>query len=157
MSGLLAQATSRAAKAQVKRQVVRTCASWAERANPVYPSPWNKWFPYEPVPSTPKIGPYPLKLSESETYFFCTCGEGAAQPWCEGSEECCKVSPFKPMPYKPKNTGTILVCGCKKAPGVECNGTCALLYSDLNPLMGCVLGFSSSFLTGLFLTWIFHP
>eukprot|EP00969_Alexandrium_andersonii_P316990 14004491-Alexandrium_andersonii.AAC.1 len=34
----------------------------ANRENPVYPSPWNKWFPYEPIPSTPQIAPYRVHL-----------------------------------------------------------------------------------------------
>mmetsp|Transcript_164625 Transcript_164625/g.400200 ORF Transcript_164625/g.400200 Transcript_164625/m.400200 type:complete len:157 (+) Transcript_164625:63-533(+) len=156
MALLLSRAVSRAAqRAAVQAQAARASSTFADRANPVYPSPWNKWFPYEPVPSTPKLGPYRVKVSNKETYFFCTCGESAAQPFCESGG--CKLPGFSPMPFVPRDDGTISLCGCKKAPSHECNGACISLYSDLNPVMASLVGFSGCFVFGVFLSWIFHP
>eukprot|EP00448_Togula_jolla_P020211 CAMPEP_0170589460 /NCGR_PEP_ID=MMETSP0224-20130122/11361_1 /TAXON_ID=285029 /ORGANISM="Togula jolla, Strain CCCM 725" /LENGTH=170 /DNA_ID=CAMNT_0010913217 /DNA_START=119 /DNA_END=632 /DNA_ORIENTATION=- len=111
--------------------------SFSTRSNPVYESPWNKWFPYEPIPSTPKIGPYHTPVIGQVTYRFCTCGESVNQPFCEGTGQggkCAKVSEFTPFPYKPLHSKKVLFCGCKKAPGPECTGVCVNLWSDLNPL-----------------------
>eukprot|EP00408_Alexandrium_pacificum_P020250 CAMPEP_0171185248 /NCGR_PEP_ID=MMETSP0790-20130122/16204_1 /TAXON_ID=2925 /ORGANISM="Alexandrium catenella, Strain OF101" /LENGTH=81 /DNA_ID=CAMNT_0011650265 /DNA_START=17 /DNA_END=259 /DNA_ORIENTATION=+ len=81
MAGLLARAASRSVQQAAKRpQALRlSFSSLATRENPVYPSPWNKWFPHEPVPSTPKIGPYRVHCDNTTTYFYCTCGESSTQ------------------------------------------------------------------------------
>merc|ERR1719282_1112059 len=50
-------------------------------------SPWNKWFPYEPVPFSPKLGPYKVWCEEGQLYKFCACGESRTQPWCECNGE----------------------------------------------------------------------
>jgi len=128
------------------------------RENPVYPSPWNKWFPYEPIPSTPKIGPYYVHCSASEVYHFCTCGECKTQPFSEGTGNVCGNQPlFRPKPYTPRYDGKKLLCGCKKAPGEMCNGACVLLWADVHPFMFSVYCFSSCFAFGLFSAWMFHP
>merc|ERR1719487_539513 len=68
---------------------------------PRYPSPWNKWFPYDPVPCSPQMSPYKVLCEGGETYQFCTCGESRNQPWCESSGAgACSVNPkFTPMMY----------------------------------------------------------
>uniref|UniRef100_A0A7S4QX26 Iron-binding zinc finger CDGSH type domain-containing protein n=1 Tax=Alexandrium monilatum TaxID=311494 RepID=A0A7S4QX26_9DINO len=159
MAAILARAGVRAAqRSAVQQQVMRANSSWAARANPVYPSPWNKWFPHEPVPSTPKVGPYRVRLENTETYFYCTCGESATQPFCEsGAEKCTKCPEFASMPFSPKDSETASLCGCKKAPGVYCNGACISLYADLNTGIACLVGFSGCFVSGALLTYMFHP
>eukprot|EP00429_Kryptoperidinium_foliaceum_P086354 CAMPEP_0176198622 /NCGR_PEP_ID=MMETSP0121_2-20121125/8146_1 /TAXON_ID=160619 /ORGANISM="Kryptoperidinium foliaceum, Strain CCMP 1326" /LENGTH=159 /DNA_ID=CAMNT_0017537475 /DNA_START=165 /DNA_END=644 /DNA_ORIENTATION=- len=159
MSGLLNRVAGMAARMQpVPAAGSQACASWAKRANPVYPSPWNKWFPYEPVPSTPQIGPYRVQCAAKETYHFCTCGESTTQPWCESpGARCAKVPEFAPRPYQPQHDGMKLMCGCKKAPDSFCNGSCALLYADLNPYVVSAAGFGGCFVFGLFYTWMMHP
>merc|ERR1712151_1362396 len=109
---------------------------------------WNKWFPYEPVPSTPRIGPYREVCFEGDIYHFCTCGESESQPWCEGTEVCA-LPEFKPRFFVPRHTGPFSLCGCKKAPTEICNGQCVLLWIDINPALSCVLGFTGFFISGL--------
>mmetsp|Transcript_47525 Transcript_47525/g.95882 ORF Transcript_47525/g.95882 Transcript_47525/m.95882 type:complete len:159 (+) Transcript_47525:98-574(+) len=158
MSGLLARAASRAAQQAARPQAMRASSTWANRENPVYPSPWNKWFPYEPVPSTPKIGPYRVHCDNTTTYFFCTCGESSTQPFCEsGGEKCAKCPEFAAMPFTPRDSEMVSLCGCKKAPGVYCNGACVSLYADLYTPAACAVGFGGCFVSGLFLSWWFHP
>merc|ERR1719198_161928 len=66
---------------------------------PRYPSPWNKWFPYEPIPCSPKLGPYKENCTGGQVYHFCTCGESRNQPWCESDASgACAVNPkFTPI------------------------------------------------------------
>ena len=128
------------------------------RQNPVYPSPWNKWFPYEPVPSTPKIGPYYVHCSASEDYYFCTCGESNAQPFCESpGDRCAKQPLFVPKFYKPRYDGKKLLCGCKKAPGEMCTGACVLMWADVHPFMFSMYMYGSCFVFGILSAWMFHP
>uniref|UniRef100_A0A7S2ANL6 Uncharacterized protein n=1 Tax=Alexandrium andersonii TaxID=327968 RepID=A0A7S2ANL6_9DINO len=158
MAGLLRAASRTAQQAARRPQAARLNSTMANRENPVYPSPWNKWFPYEPIPSTPKIGPYRVHLDNTQTYFFCTCGESSCQPFCEsGAEQCAKMPQFKSMPFSPKDSETASLCGCKKAPGPYCNGACISLYADLHTPMACAVSFGGCFVSGLLLTWWFHP
>merc|ERR1719160_1531722 len=50
---------------------------------PKIPSLWNKWFPYEPVPFSPKLGPYKEQVVAGATYQWCACGESNTQPFCD--------------------------------------------------------------------------
>merc|ERR1711974_469686 len=79
---------------------------------PDYVSPWNKWFPYEPVPCSPQSWPYVVKCEEGQDYLWCACGECASQPWADGPEAC-KSRGFAPIHYAPRHTGTKVMCGCK--------------------------------------------
>mmetsp|Transcript_94606 Transcript_94606/g.267088 ORF Transcript_94606/g.267088 Transcript_94606/m.267088 type:complete len:179 (-) Transcript_94606:79-615(-) len=146
----------------------RGIASDAEREAYVSPlngapriySPWNKWFPYEPVPCSPKIGPYVVNVEGQQTYWWCSCGESRTQPWCEGEggPSGCQCRGFAPLPYVPRYSGRKLLCGCKHAGQKPlCNGTCCLVWSDVNTVPAIGLGFLGSFVTGLFLTWMMHP
>lgn len=128
------------------------------RNNPVYPTPWNKWFPFEPIASTPQIGPYQVVCSHKDEYHFCTCGESASQPWCEAvGDRCAKMPEFVPMWYKPRFEGTKFLCGCKKAPGALCTGACFVMWCDLHPFQAGAYGFACCFLVGVSTAWMFHP
>ncbi len=62
---------------------------------------------------TPQIAqkaPYPVDVEEGKTYFWCTCGKSAAQPFCDGSH---KDTGFSPMPYKAEEDKKLFFCGCK--------------------------------------------
>merc|ERR1711862_604294 len=82
---------------------------------PKIPSYWNKWFPYEPVPFSPKLGFYSEKLVKGNIYHWCRCGECRTQPWCEddGGPNGCLARGFTPMIVEPYQTGTQWLCGCK--------------------------------------------
>jgi CDGSH-type Zn-finger protein len=60
--------------------------------------------------------PYAVDVETGKTYWWCTCGKSARQPFCDGSH---KGSSFAPMKYDADKTGTVWFCGCKhtaKAP-----------------------------------------
>lgn len=123
-------------------------------------SPWNKWFPYEPVPCSPKLGPYAVKVQAGQEYRWCACGESASQPWCD--ESCGpggRASPgFKAVSYVPMFTRTEYLCGCKHSgQKTQCNGTCKLMWIDQNTVAAGAMGFVGSFFFGIFLTWMMHP
>mmetsp|Transcript_60394 Transcript_60394/g.143970 ORF Transcript_60394/g.143970 Transcript_60394/m.143970 type:complete len:162 (+) Transcript_60394:125-610(+) len=161
MPGLLAASVARApAKQLVNSVTTRGCASWASRTNPVYPSLWNKWFPHEPVPSSPKVGPYKVLTEEGKVYYWCSCGESATQPWCPAPGGTnCAVKKFVPRLFEPKWTGVKYMCGCKKTPhhnGI-CNGSCGVMWCDLYPMQASGIGFVGCFIFGVFTTWFWHP
>jgi hypothetical protein len=121
---------------------------------PKIPSPWNKWFPHEPIPFSPKLGPYAVKVTAGERYVWCSCGQCRTQPWSEG--EC--QAPFHGIPYEARHTGTVWLCGSKHSGSKpEFNGTCWLVWCDINPIPAAALGFMASFVVGVVLTWIVHP
>merc|ERR1719502_363624 len=53
---------------------------------PKIPSLWNKWFPYEPVPFSPKLGPMKERVEAGVTYQWCSCGESLpiTSAFCDG-------------------------------------------------------------------------
>mmetsp|Transcript_2844 Transcript_2844/g.7370 ORF Transcript_2844/g.7370 Transcript_2844/m.7370 type:complete len:160 (-) Transcript_2844:107-586(-) len=159
MAGLLARTIGRAAGRSSVASRSFSTPGFEGRQNPVYPTTWNKWFPHEPIPSTPKIGPYQVPVEEKTVYHFCTCGESASQPWCEApGARCGKMADFVPKVHIPGSTKSEHFCGCKKAPTELCNGTCIILYADLFPFQVCAIAFGSAFtFCGVFLTWMMHP
>lgn len=72
----------------------------------------------------PKIAdtkPIPTDLKQNDSYFYCTCGQSANQPFCDGSH---RGSSFKPLKFEAKESGKAYLCMCKqtkKAP--YCDGT----------------------------------
>ena len=63
--------------------------------------------------TTPKIAqksPYVVDVEEGKTYYWCSCGLSAKQPFCDGSH---KGSGLSPLPYTADKTGQAAFCGCK--------------------------------------------
>src|ERR1700722_16319394 len=62
-----------------------------------------------PVVAPPK--PCLVNLKGGRTYFWCSCGRSANQPFCDGSH---KGTGFEPLKFTatPENT-EVLLCGCK--------------------------------------------
>ncbi len=54
--------------------------------------------------------PYATEVEAGKTYYWCSCGKSAKQPFCDGSH---KGSAFAPVAYKAEKTGTVWFCGCK--------------------------------------------
>ena len=72
----------------------------------------------------PKIAgtsPLPVELEAGKTYAWCTCGESAKQPFCDGAH---RGSSFTPLKFVAKETKTAYMCTCKatKNPGF-CDGS----------------------------------
>jgi CDGSH-type Zn-finger protein len=74
--------------------------------------------------SAPRIAakkPVEVSLTAGQEVWFCTCGQSAKQPFCDGSH---KGSEFRPLAHRPEKTGTAWFCQCKhtkKAP--FCDGS----------------------------------
>lgn len=63
--------------------------------------------------SDPKIAqtsPIPIEVEAGKSYFWCSCGESANQPFCDGSH---KGSDFAPVKYTAEKDGKAFFCGCK--------------------------------------------
>lgn len=74
--------------------------------------------------STPKIagtGPAQVDLESGKDYFFCTCGESGAQPFCDGSH---KGTGFAPLKFAAGKSGPAFLCQCKHTANAPfCDGS----------------------------------
>ncbi|MEA2754558.1 MAG: iron-sulfur protein 3 [Aliidongia sp.] len=72
----------------------------------------------------PKIAqkaPMPVALEGGKTVYWCSCGQSANQPFCDGAH---KGSEFVPTAYTPAESGTAYLCGCKHSKkGPLCDGS----------------------------------
>merc|ERR1711920_1077680 len=108
------------------------------------------WFPYEPVPFSPRLGPYKVNVRGGELYQWCSCGESITQPWCD--DVGCKDTKFTPVPYVPMHTETKWFEGSKHSGSRPLfNGTCWLVWVDVNPIPASVLGFVGCFFGSIYL------
>jgi CDGSH-type Zn-finger protein len=65
--------------------------------------------------------PFAVEVEAGKSYWWCSCGKSASQPFCDGSH---KGSEFAPVEYKAEQSGTAYFCGCKhSANGVLCDGS----------------------------------
>lgn len=72
-------------------------------------------------PLVPQKAPYPVDVEQGKTYYWCTCGRSARQPFCDGSHQ---GSSFAPKAWTAEKTGTAYFCGCKaSANGALCDGS----------------------------------
>jgi len=55
-------------------------------------------------------GPYPVEVEGGKTYYWCSCGKSASQPFCDGSH---KGGEFTPVQFVAEDTETVYLCGCK--------------------------------------------
>ena len=72
-------------------------------------------------PTIAQKAPCSVEVEAGETYFWCSCGKSANQPFCDGSH---KGTDFAPMKFEPGESDTVYFCGCKKTQGPPmCDGT----------------------------------
>jgi CDGSH-type Zn-finger protein len=65
--------------------------------------------------------PYAVEVQAGKSYWWCSCGKSASQPFCDGSH---KGYDFTPVEYKAEKSGTVYFCGCKhSANGALCDGS----------------------------------
>ena len=65
--------------------------------------------------------PLPVDVEAGKTYWWCSCGKSARQPFCDGSH---KGTDFTPVRYDATQTGKVWFCACThsaKAP--LCDGS----------------------------------
>lgn len=73
------------------------------------------------IPKIAQKSPYKVDVTAGKTYFWCSCGRSAKQPFCDGSH---KDTAFTPMKYEAVEDKALFFCGCKatgKAP--LCDGS----------------------------------
>ncbi|MEM1048099.1 MAG: CDGSH iron-sulfur domain-containing protein [Pseudomonadota bacterium] len=72
-------------------------------------------------PVVAQKSPMPVEVVAGKTYFWCSCGRSANQPFCDGSH---KDTAFSPIPWKSEETGKKFFCCCKMTDGQPfCDGT----------------------------------
>ncbi len=65
--------------------------------------------------------PYPAEVEKDKSYFICSCGLSANQPFCDGSHV---NTDYLPIMYKAKKKKTLYFCSCKKSSALPlCDGT----------------------------------
>jgi CDGSH-type Zn-finger protein len=69
--------------------------------------------------------PIPVEVEAGKSYYWCSCGQSASQPFCDGSH---KGTEFTPVKYEAAETKTAYFCACKhSANPVLCDGSHAKL------------------------------
>ncbi len=74
-----------------------------------------------PTPAIAGRAPIKVAVEAGKSYYWCSCGKSASQPFCDGSHA---GSSFTPMAYKAEKDGDAWFCACKhttRAP--MCDGT----------------------------------
>ena len=54
--------------------------------------------------------PYAVEVVEGKTYWWCTCGRSAKQPFCDGAH---KPTGLSPLQWTADASKTVYFCGCK--------------------------------------------
>lgn len=66
--------------------------------------------------------PCATDLEAGKTYYWCSCGHSAKQPFCDGSHK--ERGEFAPVEFTVEETKTHYLCGCKGTGGQPfCDGS----------------------------------
>ena len=72
-------------------------------------------------PVITKKASYPIEVEAGKSYFWCSCGRSASQPFCDGSH---KGTDFSPVKFTADESKIIFFCGCKHTENPPlCDGT----------------------------------
>ena len=72
-------------------------------------------------PTIAQKSPCAVEVEAGKSYFWCSCGKSASQPFCDGSH---KGSEFTPVKYEATETKKVHFCACKHSKnGVLCDGS----------------------------------
>jgi CDGSH iron-sulfur domain-containing protein 3 len=64
--------------------------------------------------------PIAVELEAGKTYYWCTCGRSAKQPFCDGAHQ---GTGFAPHAFTAEETKTAYLCACKHTKGQPfCDG-----------------------------------
>jgi CDGSH-type Zn-finger protein len=73
------------------------------------------------LPKIEKKGSYKVDVEEGKSYFWCSCGLSAQQPFCDGSH---KGTGLKSVCFTATTTETVSFCGCKASKNFPfCDGS----------------------------------
>lgn len=73
------------------------------------------------TPIIAQKAPYPVEVTAGKTYFWCSCGKSANQPFCDGSH---KDTGFSPVKFTAEEDRKVFFCGCKaSAKSPMCDGS----------------------------------
>jgi CDGSH-type Zn-finger protein len=62
-----------------------------------------------------------VEVEEGKTYYYCTCGKSANQPFCDGAH---KGSDFAPLAFTAEETKKVALCACKHSKNAPfCDGS----------------------------------
>lgn len=75
-----------------------------------------------PTPTRATNSPIATQVEKGKDYYWCSCGESARQPFCDGSHKA--KGEFSPVKYSAADDGTVYFCGCKaSAKSPLCDGS----------------------------------
>lgn len=73
------------------------------------------------APKIAQRAPFAMPVEAGKSYFWCSCGQSANQPFCDGSH---KGSDFVPVKFDATEDKTVFFCGCKASRNAPlCDGT----------------------------------
>ena len=61
-------------------------------------------------PTVAQKSPFAVNVEAGKSYYWCSCGKSAKQPFCDGSH---KGSAFTPVKFDAAESKTVYFCGCK--------------------------------------------
>ena len=61
-------------------------------------------------PDTPMKSPCAVDVKAGTSYWWCSCGKSASQPFCDGSHQ---GTDFTPQEFTAEKDETVWFCGCK--------------------------------------------
>jgi len=65
--------------------------------------------------------PIAVDIKKGQTYYWCSCGRSAKQPFCDGSH---KGTTFTPLAFTAEKDETAYLCACKHTKNPPfCDGT----------------------------------
>ena len=65
--------------------------------------------------------PIAVDVEAGKTYYWCSCGKSATQPFCDGSHQ---GTSFTPTAFTAEKSETVYFCACKHSKnGVRCDGS----------------------------------
>ena len=72
------------------------------------------------TPIIAQKAPYPVEVTAAKTYFWCSCGKSANQPFCDDSH---KDTSFSPVKFTAEDDRKVFFCGCKASANTPlCDG-----------------------------------